>query len=148
MGGGIGLMPVAPGTWGSLLGLPLARGIGLLPNPWLQGAALATMALAGVLICALAVRQLGGPHDPGFIVFDEIVGMAATLFLVDATRPINLLLGFALFRLFDVLKPSPAREVERLPHGWGIMADDLVAAVYASLSLRLLLWLGSSTWAL
>ena len=140
MGGGIGLVPVAPGTWGSLLGLPLAWGIGTLPGAWLQGVCLAAAAVAGVLICALAVRQLGGPHDPGFIVFDEIVGMAATLYLVDASRPINLLLGFGLFRLFDVLKPSPARggataawlgDHGRRPRGCGVREFLAAAAVVA-----------------
>jgi phosphatidylglycerophosphatase A len=146
-GGGVGFAPVAPGTLGSLLGIPLAWALGLLPNLWMQLAVLVAIAIVGVPICALAVRQLGGPHDPGCVVFDEIVGMAATLFLLDATNVVTVVAAFVLFRLFDVLKPTPAREVEALPHGWGIMADDLVAAVYASLSLWLLTWISGSLFA-
>jgi phosphatidylglycerophosphatase A len=143
-GGGLGFSPLAPGTLGSLLGIPLAAGLGLAPNVWWHAAALVAIAIAGVPICTLAVRQLGGPHDPGCIVFDEIVGMAATLFLFDATHVMTVVAAFVLFRVFDILKPTPAREVEALPHGWGIMADDLVAAVYANLSLRLLAWSAGS----
>ena len=142
--GGVGRAPVAPGTWGSLLGIPLACGIALLPGVWLQAGVLIALAVAGVPICALAVKRLGGPKDPSCIVLDEVVGMAATLFLIDTTRPLPLLAGFLLFRLFDILKPSPVRDVEALPHGWGIMADDLVAALYANISLRLVLWLVGS----
>ena len=134
------MAPLAPGTLGSILGIPLAWTVGLLPNWWLQAGAIMALAAVGVPLCAVAIRRLGGPHDPGCIVFDEIVGMAATLFLCDATRPAVAVAGFLLFRLFDITKPSPARELERLPHGWGVMADDLVAAVYANLSLHLLIW--------
>jgi phosphatidylglycerophosphatase A len=143
-GAGIGFVPLAPGTFGSLLGIPLALAIGTLPGAWWQALALVAAAAAGVPICSAAIRRLGGPHDPGCIVLDEIVGMAATLFLFDARRPLVVLAAFLLFRLFDIVKPSPARDVERLPLGWGVMADDLVAAVYANLSLHILLWAAGS----
>ena len=142
--GGIGFSPIAPGTLGSLVGIPLAIGLGHLPSVWWQIGILAMIALLGVPICAMAVRQLGGQEDPGCVVIDEVVGMAATLLFFDPTSVVTLVTAFALFRLFDILKPTPAREVEELPHGWGIMADDLVAALYANLSLRLLLW--SAAW--
>jgi phosphatidylglycerophosphatase A len=142
-GGGIGFLPYSPGTWGSVLGLPLAIGLHYLGNDGWQAAALAVLALVGVPLCAVAARHLG-KDDPGCVVFDEIVGMAATLFLFDPTRPVVLVFGFFLFRFFDILKPSPVREVERMAHGWGIMADDLLAAVYANLALRLIAWVAGS----
>ena len=100
--------------------------------------------MLGVAVCAKSVRLLGGVDDPGCIVFDEVVGMAATFLMFDSMRPVTIVAAFVLFRIFDVLKPSPAREVEHLAHGWGIMADDLVAAVYANLSLHLIGWLAAS----
>ena len=139
-GAWIGFVPLAPGTFGSLLGIPLALAIGMLPGAWWQAFALAAAAAIGVPICTAAIRRLGGPHDPGCIVLDEVVGMAATLFLFDATRPLVVLAAFLMFRVFDIVKPSPARDVERLPLGWGVMADDLVAALYANLLLHALLW--------
>ena len=66
--------------------------------------------------------------------------MAATLFLFDASSVVTLLTAFILFRFFDILKPTPVREVKQFAHGWGIMGDDVVAAVYANLSLRLIAW--------
>lgn len=135
------MIPKAPGTWGSLLGIPLAWGVQLLPGLGWQLAALCALALIGVAVCARAVRILGGAEDPGCVVYDEVIGMAATFLMFDSMRPVTIAAAFALFRIFDVLKPSPAREVERLAHGWGIMADDLVAAVYANLSLHLIGWL-------
>lgn len=146
-GAWVGLLPWAPGTFGSLLGIPLAWAVSHLPDTWLQLVVLAGVALAGVPICALAVRRLGGPHDPGCVVFDEIVGMAATLISLPLDRPEIIVAGYLLFRLFDITKPTPVRQVERLPHGWGIMADDLVAAVYAHLALQLLVWAGDMFWA-
>lgn len=142
-GAWIGFAPVAPGTFGSLFGLPLAWAIAFLPGVWLQGAATLALAAVGVPICTAAIRTLGGSKDPGSIVFDEIVGMAASLLAIDTSRPVNLIAGFLLFRLFDIVKPPPVSNVERLPDGLGVMADDCVAAVYANLSLRLLLWIGS-----
>ena len=117
---------------------------GLISNCMASGgklALLALAALAGVPICAIAARRLGGSHDPGCVVLDEVIGMAATLFMFDAWRPLTVVLAFILFRFFDILKPTPVREVERLSHGWGIMTDDLVAALYANLSLWIIAWL-------
>lgn len=81
-----------------------------------------------------------GRRDPGVIVIDETAGMLLTL----AAVPVGVggaLAGFFAFRLFDVVKPFPARRAERLPGGWGVMADDLVAGLYAQALLRLLLWM-------
>ena len=80
-------------------------------------------------------------RDPGLVVIDEVAGMLGTLLAV----PVGLsgaVVGFLAFRLFDIVKPFPARQAERLPGGWGVMTDDLVAGVYAQGLLRLLLWFG------
>jgi len=79
--------------------------------------------------------------DAGVVVVDEVVGQWVSLLLLPLT-PMTVVLGFLLFRLLDVLKPWPARDFERLPGGWGIMADDVMAGIYANLLVRvgLLVW--------
>ena len=80
-----------------------------------------------------------GAPDPSIVVIDEVVGMWITLFLIPRTIPAYLL-GFILFRAMDIVKPQPARALERIPNGWGIMLDDIVAGLYANCTLRILLW--------
>gem|GEM_PF-233431 len=143
-GGWIGLIPVAPGTFGSLLGLPLAWGMALLPNVGLQAGALIAVFIVGVPICTAAARRMGGLKDPGSIVLDEVLGMAITLFMAPLEPPrfAVFFAGFLLFRLFDVVKPPPIKYLEALPNGLGIMADDCLAGVFAGSCLQLLLWSG------
>jgi phosphatidylglycerophosphatase A len=141
----IGRIPVAPGTFGTLLGIPLAWGISFIPGIWLQVVVIIAICAVGVPVCTVAARLLGGTKDPQQIVLDEIVAVPITFFLVshDAfSRPLVLLAGFALFRLFDITKPPPARQLEHLPTGLGIMADDWAAGVYACLALHAILWTG------
>lgn len=132
--GGLGRLPKAPGTWGSLVGLLLGLTV--------AHAAPAVLAVAGVLsflgasvVCGVAERH-SGRHDPSEIVLDEVWGMAAVMTAVPAARiwPLGLA-AFVLFRAFDIAKPPPLRQLARLPGGWGIMADDAGAAAYAILSL-------------
>jgi len=131
---GTGLSPRAPGTVGSLWGPPLVWGMqqcGL--AGWWWGLAAVLIALVGVPICGRAAT-LVGRKDPGQVVYDEIAAFP----LVFAVAPVNWttsVLGFGLFRLFDILKPWPIRRFERLPGGWGIMLDDLIAGVYAAAAL-------------
>ena len=131
---GAGLLPVAPGTWGSLL----AVGIFWLVPPLPLGVALAALAAAfvvGCVICDISARRLGVP-DHGGIVLDEIVAMLLVLCVTPRTAGWTLT-AFLLFRLFDVLKPWPIREADhRIPGGLGIMLDDVLAAVYAALVVR------------
>lgn len=134
---GIGLVAPAPGTIGALLGLAWAWG--LAGNLAALRLTTALGVIAGVWLCGHAARRLGG-NDPQAIVWDEIATVPL-VFLVCPAGGVWLLVGFALHRLFDIGKPWPCRRLERLPGGWGIMADDVAAAVYAGLSLRLLLWL-------
>jgi len=137
---GIGMIPVAPGTFGTLLGLPLAWVIGVLPGFRIQLAAVVSACLAAVLIVDIAIKVLGRGKDPGCVVLDEIVAMPITFFLIPIDSFWIAAAGFVLFRVFDIAKPPPARQLEQLPGGWGVMADDWAAAVYANVALRFLLW--------
>lgn len=137
LGFGSGLAVKAPGTWGTLAAVPLVAAIGL-TNPWIYGAALLLCCLSGIWICGYAARRLG-VHDHGAIVWDEVAGYMLTLAFVPMT-PLNLLLGFILFRVFDILKPWPIRWLDRRVHGGlGIMVDDLLAGVFAG-GLLFLMW--------
>jgi phosphatidylglycerophosphatase A len=132
---GAGLLPRAPGTWGSLAALPFAWALMWLGGPWLLLAATALVFGLG-LWAAGRYMQATGAHDPGAVVIDEIAGQWLTL-CVAPLDPIAYLLGFVLFRIADVLKPWPASWLDRRVGGaFGVMIDDLAAAVYAGL----LLW--------
>ncbi len=139
-GFGVGFIPWAPGTFGSVEGLLLAWVLGQL-GPIEQAIILTILAAASVPICTTAIRHLGRGHDPSCVVLDEIVAMGVTFFGLPMTQWWVVLAGFALFRLFDITKPPPARQLERLPDGLGVMADDLAAGLYANLALRLVIWL-------
>lgn len=140
-GAWVGLMPVASGTWGALWGLPLAWGIEQLGDGWLQAAVIACLCGAGIPLCTVAARKLGGIKDPGAIVFDEIVSLPITFFLVPMHSAEVVVAGFLLNRFFDITKPPPARALEHLPDGLGVMADDWIAGVYSNAALHLLVWL-------
>jgi phosphatidylglycerophosphatase A len=138
-GFGSGYSPFAPGTAGSLVGLLLfwpISGTSLLA----QALAAAALFLVGVLAAGRLARRLGR-EDPGVVVVDEVLGMWLTL-LGLPFHPVLWGVGFVLFRGFDVVKPWPAADLERLPGGFGIMADDVAAGLYANLVLRvgLLVW--------
>ncbi len=138
-GFGCGYAPVAPGTAGSALGVLLywpLQGLDLA----LQAVLSAVLFLVGVAAASHVARRVG-QEDPSVVVWDEVIGMWVSLLALPFRPPI-VVLGFVLFRLLDVVKPYPARELERLPGGWGIMADDVMAGIYANLILRvgLLVW--------
>jgi phosphatidylglycerophosphatase A len=137
-GFGAGLAPVAPGTVGSLLGVLLAwltLDLGL----YAQIAIAATLFFAGIWICGESARRLG-IHDHGGIVWDEVTGMFVTLLVAPYTIT-AWILGFLLFRVLDIVKPWPIRDMDhRLGGGLGIMLDDLVAALYAAILLALYGW--------
>jgi phosphatidylglycerophosphatase A len=133
---GSGYSPFAPGTAGSAVGLALfwpMRGL----SPLALAVAIVLVSAVGVA-AAGRVARLAGVEDPGLVVVDEVAGMWVTLWLLPVT-PLIAGLGFLAFRVMDVFKPWPARDLEHLPGGWGIMADDLMAGVYANLLLRVLL---------
>jgi phosphatidylglycerophosphatase A len=135
-GFGSGYSPLAPGTAGSLVGLALFWPLAQLPLVWQVAVASATF-LVGVL-AAGHVAARSGIEDPGIVVVDEIVGQWVSLLFLPL-NPATLALGFFFFRVFDVVKPWPARQLEALHGGWGIMADDLMAGIYANLVLRVAL---------
>jgi phosphatidylglycerophosphatase A len=141
-GFGSGYSPIAPGTAGSLVGLLLFWPLRSLP-PAFQVGAVAGCFLLGTAAAASVARRAGTP-DPGIVVVDEVVGMWTSLLFLPFTF-FTAAAGFVLFRVMDVWKPYPARQLEDLPGGWGIMADDLMAGVYANLALRvaLLVWPGA-----
>ena len=133
---GSGYSPFAPGTAGSAVGLLLFWPMAALRWPW-QAVASAVLFVVGSL-AAGRVSQRVGLKDPGIVVVDEVVGQWVTLTALPLT-PITAVLGFLLFRAMDIVKPWPARDLERVPGGWGIMADDVAAGVYAHLLLRVFL---------
>ncbi len=129
---GVGYIPFAPGTFGSAVGLLLWWA---LPHgAVVQATAIAALFVLGSWSGTIAERHFGRV-DPGQVVIDEVMGMLVTLWLTPVGAA-GALGGFLLFRVFDVIKPYPARRLERLPGGVGVMADDFMAAVYANLVLR------------
>ena len=136
---GVGYAPAAPGTFGSVAGLLLWL---LLPgSPLVQGLTIVVLFVAGSL-AGNAAEHYYGKTDPRHVVIDEVMGMMITLFLIPVGMG-GALLGFLLFRATDVIKPWPADRLESLPGGWGVMADDAMAAVYANLALRACIWSSS-----
>jgi phosphatidylglycerophosphatase A len=196
---GVGYIPKAPGTFGSLVGIAVAilthpvsliviigflffRGTGLgIDMPMLRGHSAPVLLLVPSLVALVIVGLVGvwsssrvanytGLNDPQHVVIDEVSGMHLTLLLAivplglptqllpadeasvfalySALSLLNwkyLLLGFILFRMFDIWKPWPIRRLEKLPGGWGIMADDWMAGIYAAILLRVALHFGLLT---
>jgi phosphatidylglycerophosphatase A len=133
--GGVGYAPVAPGTFGSAVGLAVYAALRLVRVPGAEIAAIVLVFAVGVWAAARAERHFGCT-DPGQVVVDEVAGMLVTLVWIPVGVS-GALAGFVLFRIFDVIKPYPARQLEGLHGGLGIMADDVAAGVYANLALHL-----------
>jgi phosphatidylglycerophosphatase A len=139
LGFGTGLAPKAPGTFGTLLGLPLFAALMMLPEAG-HLVVIFLLFLAGIPICQKAGDALG-VSDHGSIVWDEIVAMMLVLECTPRTWP-WWAAAFVLFRLFDIWKPFPIRQCDtRLKGGFGVMFDDLLAALYAIVTLKALVWL-------
>jgi phosphatidylglycerophosphatase A len=148
-GAGTGYLPIAPGTWGSagtcLVFLAVAWGSG--GSPIWAAASMAVLAAAASAAC-VGVGQFAQSHygrkDPRQCTLDEWAGQALTFILLPlgATWPdrwIVIATAFVAFRLFDIVKPPPGRRLEGLAYGWGVLADDLVAGVYANIASQLFL---------
>ena len=133
-GGLIGYSPVAPGTFGSLAALPLCL---LIASMDIGIGALVLLALVLVSTwIAHAAEKIFGQTDPKQVVIDEICGMAIALFALPFV-PVFVVGGFALFRVFDILKPLPISGVDKqVSGGWGIMLDDVLAGIFANILLR------------
>jgi phosphatidylglycerophosphatase A len=142
---GVGLIAPAPGTVATALwGLPLASAVAQLPGIGWQILVIAALFVVGIPIATAANRALGAAKDHQAIVWDEIVAMPVVFLLTPLANWKIGLFGFALFRLFDITKPPPAAQLEQLPEGLGIMADDLMAGIFACVSLAVFAWLADS----
>jgi phosphatidylglycerophosphatase A len=139
---GAGFIPAAPGTAGSLVGVAIVIGIASVPapQPWKSLAlALGTLGLCLIGIgTANEAEEFFARKDPSQVVIDEVVGQMLAFLIRPEPGWKWLIAGFLLFRFFDVLKPFPARRAERLPGGWGIMLDDVIAGAYSLAALTAL----------
>jgi phosphatidylglycerophosphatase A len=134
---GTGFLPFVPGTWGSLAAIPLAEILFRLAG--LRGLGLfAVLVSAGGILAAHRTARVRRIGDPSEIVIDEVAGQSIALFAVYATCPLDratvgfwgvVFLSFVVFRILDIWKPGPIGWLERLPGGFGIMADDLLAGL-------------------
>jgi len=136
---GCGFSPIAPGTAGSLAAVLIAAVlsvyVGLGRGTFLV---LAAILLAPGIWAAGAVAQIENKKDPQIVVVDEVIGQWITLAGAPIFNWKTWLAAFLLFRLFDIWKPPPVRQLEHLPGGWGIVADDVMAGVYGALAIFLL----------
>ena len=136
-GGGAGYAPVAPGTAGTLVAVPIAWA--LADVTWITYGLVVLAITLGGIACARAADRAWGTHDSGRIVIDEIAGYLVTMAAVDRHRPLLLAAGFVLFRVLDIVKPPPAGWIDRrMPGGAGVVLDDVMAGAYGGV----LLWLG------
>ncbi|MGD0768773.1 MAG: phosphatidylglycerophosphatase A [Tepidisphaeraceae bacterium] len=143
--GGVGYLP-ASGTFASLLTCLVLWPILACVGPVAQNAAalvgLGFFSVLNIGLAPWAIREFGD-KDPGQFVLDEGAGICLSILLLPArtgwATGINLMAAFLAFRIFDITKPPPCRQLERLPAGWGILLDDLAAAIYANLACQVLL---------
>jgi phosphatidylglycerophosphatase A len=135
---GLGYLPMFPGTWASAAAGVMYYLLRQLPAPSWQaalGAAFGAAVVAGLLICP-AAQAAFGEHDPRRFVLDEMAGVWLTCLLFWWRGPLaTAVAAFLAFRILDGLKPFPIRRLEKLPGAWGVMADDLGAAVLSALAL-------------
>jgi phosphatidylglycerophosphatase A len=149
---GLGWLPVAPGTWGSALAAGVfALLLNLEVGAGIASVVMAILAVAGAVACITctpAAEAARGKTDPGEIVMDEVAGQSLALLAALLVLPAGpsvkhiwfaTILGFILFRIMDIAKPWPIRKLERLPAGWGVLCDDLLAGVYAGVALAVAL---------
>jgi phosphatidylglycerophosphatase A len=147
--GGFGYSPVLPGTMGALWGVAIYLLIaGVLAEPWQTVAIAAALLVSCGVTLALSdwAEKYFGEEDSGKFVTDEVVGFLAVVLLFRLQSPwLTVLWAFPLIRVIDIIKVPPARRLEHLPGGWGVIADDLLAAVYTAAVLLALQWF-QPTW--
>jgi phosphatidylglycerophosphatase A len=131
----VGYLPTAPGTWGSLLMIFLLCLFPFLNNFYVVFA----LSLGGIAIANFEEKQ-NGIKDESKIVIDEMAGQLLTFFTIQPSLPI-LLLGFILFRIFDITKPLIIDKIQSLPAGWGVMLDDLLAGLFSLVILKIVIYL-------
>jgi phosphatidylglycerophosphatase A len=131
-----------PGSLGAaILGLPLAWAIAQLPAIGWQVAAIVAINLIGIPLCTAAGQALGGKKDNQSIVFDEVATVPLVFLFVPLANWQVAALGLVLHRVFDIIKPPPARQLEHLPAGLGVMADDWMAGAYACAAFAAIAWI-------
>ena len=136
-GFGTGLMPFAPGTFGSLIGVALFWFMAPMRAITYAGVVI-VMFIAGILICGQTASDVGA-IDPGSIVYDEIVGFLVAMYLLPRDWR-WIAAGFVIYRIFDIWKPYPIRAMERkIPGGAGVVMDDVIAGIYGNIALRVIL---------
>jgi len=145
----VGFIPGAPGTYGSLAAVAILYLISKTGHPLLPDLHISAVGLISILgvISAAETSRARDEEDPSIVVIDEVAGQLLTYLFLPLSLT-NLLLGFFLFRLFDIWKPAPIRKLEDLKNGVGIMADDLVAGIYANIALQAIHWFSNRfhTW--
>jgi phosphatidylglycerophosphatase A len=132
--GYLGYVPVAPGTFGSALGLGVFFAVRSTGSVAVEVGVIALVFAVGLWCGTVAEHHFGG-IDPGPVVLDEVLGMLITLALLPVNAA-GAIVGFLVFRVLDVLKPWPSARFEKLPGGLGVMADDAMAGVYGNLVMR------------
>ena len=132
--GYLGYVPVAPGTFGSALGLAVFFAVRSAESVALEVGVILLVFVVGLWCGTIAEHHFGG-IDPGPVVLDEVLGMLITLALLPVSAT-GAIVGFVVFRVLDVVKPWPSAQFERLPGGLGVMADDAMAAIYGNLLMR------------
>lgn len=138
-GFGIGYIPLIPGTFGTLPGLPICYFLAQVPTV-VAGGFIIIIISVSMWVAGKAEKYLG-QKDPGKIVIDEIAGLTVALVGLPFNL-FNVVAGFIAFRIFDVLKPFPLRRFEKLfPGGIGVVMDDIGAGIYANILIRLVLWI-------
>jgi len=141
---GIGRLRPGPGTWGSAAAVALWAAVAYETPRGLRTPGCIALALLFTLIgipAATRVARASGVKDPQFVVIDEVAGQLIALIAVPLAWK-TFLAGFILFRAFDIIKPPPVRQLERLPEGAGIVLDDVAAGIYAFVGMQLLLHFG------
>jgi phosphatidylglycerophosphatase A len=142
--GYLGYVPIAPGTFGSAAGLAVFVAVRATGSTAVELITIAVLFALGVWSGTVAERHFGGV-DPAPVVLDEVVGMLVTLALLPVNAS-GAVVGFLIFRIFDVIKPWPSARFEHLPGGLGVMADDGMAAVYGNLVMRGLIAAAPAGW--
>ncbi|KQC11042.1 MAG: hypothetical protein APR62_10715 [Smithella sp. SDB] len=133
-----GLSPIAPGTAGTLVGVLIC--LVCLPMPWILRLIFVIALLAFSIFVAEQAEKIYQKKDDQRIVIDEIIGLQITM-LPAAINILNLCAAFVLFRIFDIWKPFPLKNLQKLPGGWGVVVDDVAAGIYAGAILWLLIYL-------
>ncbi len=142
---GLGYLPIAPGTWGSVLPVVIFAGLGFIAPWWINTAAMVLLAVLAFFVCVKyseTAIEFSGSKDPSEVVADEVAGQAVVLaagsFFQSQGLLTTAIAAFILFRIFDIIKVYPSRRLEKLPKGWGIGADDISAGIQGALVLVIL----------